>query len=84
MELQLKKTWTPEGQNVDGPKLTDEPCWVLMSIQPELSEEGELLEIVGCFQDISRQKFGEKLQATQALHEKNSKRKLENFIDTTS
>jgi hypothetical protein len=55
-----------------------------MSIQPELSEEGELLEIVGCFQDISRQKFGEKLQATQALHEKNSKRKLENFIDTTS
>lgn len=55
-----------------------------MTIQPELSETGDILEIVGCFQDISRQKFGEKLQAAQALDAQESKRKLENFIDTTS
>ncbi|KAL1595914.1 hypothetical protein SLS60_009604 [Paraconiothyrium brasiliense] len=83
-ELRLKTTWTVDGHNADGSGPKEEARWILLSIQPELSEKGELLEIVGCFQDISRQKFGEKLQATQALDAKESKRKLENFIDTTS
>ena len=82
--MRLKKTFTAEGQSNDGSDSTEEPCYILISIQPELSEKGELLEIVGCFQDISKQKLGEKLQATQALQAQESKRKLENFIDTTS
>ncbi|KAL5434893.1 hypothetical protein PMIN06_011261 [Paraphaeosphaeria minitans] len=83
-ELKIKKTWTVDGQTIDGSGSNEEPRWILMSIQPELSETGDIVEVVGCFQDISRQKFGEKLQATQALDAKESKRKLENFIDTTS
>ncbi|KAK7184821.1 hsp90-like protein [Paraphaeosphaeria sporulosa] len=83
-ELKIKKTWTVDSQNIEGSWPNEEPRWILLSIQPELSETGDILEIVGCFQDISRQKFGEKLQATQALHAQESKRKLENFIDTTS
>ncbi|KAF2440887.1 hypothetical protein P171DRAFT_465568 [Karstenula rhodostoma CBS 690.94] len=83
-ELRIKKTWTVDHPKIDDSKPKEEPRWILMTIQPELSEKGEILEIVGCFQDISRQKFGEKLQATQALDAQESKRKLENFIDTTS
>ena len=26
--------------------------WVLLSVYPELSDDGEVLEIVGCFTDI--------------------------------
>ncbi|KAF9693531.1 hypothetical protein EKO04_008284 [Ascochyta lentis] len=58
--------------------------WVLCSIFPELSEEGEILEIIGCLTDITQQKWGEQLQADQATRAQESKRQLESFIDTTS
>lgn len=58
--------------------------WVLCSIFPELSEDGEILEIIGCITEISQQKWGEKLQAAHATRAQESKRQLENFIDTTS
>lgn len=61
-----------------------QPKWVLCSIFPELSEEGEILEIIGCITEISQQKWGEQLQAIQATQAKESKRQLESFIDTTS
>ncbi|KAJ4301335.1 hypothetical protein N0V90_003427 [Kalmusia sp. IMI 367209] len=82
-ELRLKRTWKVPSQGSEG-SLSEEPMWILVSIQPELAEDGEMLEIVGCFQDISSQKWGEKLQAMQADNARESKRKLENFIDTTS
>lgn len=61
-----------------------QPKWVLCSIFPELSEEGEILEIIGCITEISQQKWGEQLQAVQATQAKESKKQLESFIDTTS
>ncbi|USP75763.1 hypothetical protein yc1106_03037 [Curvularia clavata] len=61
-----------------------QPMWVLTSIFPEVNDDGEVIEIIGCCTDISQQKWGEKLQATQAERARESKRSLENFIDTTS
>lgn len=49
-----------------------------------MSDEGEIVEIIGCITEISQQKWGEQLQAVQATRAKESKRQLENFIDTTS
>ncbi|KAF2638197.1 hypothetical protein P280DRAFT_431327 [Massarina eburnea CBS 473.64] len=82
-ELRLKRTWTP-GPGLDGSVSDQQPMWVLLSSFPELSDTGEVLEIIGCFSDISRQKWGMKLQATQAEYARDSKKQLENFIDTTS
>lgn len=73
-----------DGESVDGSEPSEEPRWILISIQAELSDKDDVLEIVGCFQDISSQKFGERLQTSAAVHAEESKRKLENFIDTTS
>lgn len=58
--------------------------WVLCSIFPEQSHDGEIIEIVGCITEISQQKWGEQLQADQATQAKESKKQLESFIDTTS
>jgi PAS domain-containing protein len=33
-------------------KLQEEPMWILLSIFPELSDDGEVIEIIGCFTDI--------------------------------
>jgi signal transduction histidine kinase len=57
---------------------------VICSIFPELNDEGDVIEIIGSCVNISQQKWGEKLQATQASRARESKRSLENFIDTTS
>ncbi|KAF2664424.1 aerobic respiration control sensor protein-like protein arcB [Microthyrium microscopicum] len=80
-ELRLKRTWTvPNWHSAEN----QQPMWVLCSAFPELSEDGEILEIIGCVTDISRQKWGEKVQSARALDAQESKRQLENFIDTTS
>ncbi|KAF1954573.1 hypothetical protein CC80DRAFT_475815 [Byssothecium circinans] len=83
-ELRLKRKWTVPGEEPDDLNSNQQPMWVLLSVFPELSDDGEVLEIVGCFLDISRQKWGEKIQATQAEYACESKRQLESFIDTTS
>ncbi|KAH6866299.1 hypothetical protein BKA58DRAFT_387752 [Alternaria rosae] len=83
-ELRLKKRWNAPTQHMDDTFPEQEPMWVITSIFPELNEEGEVIEIIGCCTDISQQKWGEKLQATQATRARESKRSLENFIDTTS
>ncbi|RII10011.1 hypothetical protein CUC08_Gglean006001 [Alternaria sp. MG1] len=83
-ELRLKKRWNAPNQNFDDTYPEKEPMWVITSIFPELNDEGEVIEIIGCCTDISQQKWGEKLQATQATRARESKRSLENFIDTTS
>ncbi|KAI2487400.1 BaeS Signal transduction histidine kinase [Pyrenophora tritici-repentis] len=83
-ELRLKKTWNAPAQNMDEEFPEAQPMWVITSIFPELNDQGEVIEIIGCCTDISQQKWGEKLQATQATRAQESKRSLENFIDTTS
>ncbi|KAF1947022.1 hypothetical protein EJ02DRAFT_392786 [Clathrospora elynae] len=83
-ELRLKRTWSAPNQSSDELVPEQQPMWVLTSIFPELDDIGEVIEIIGCITDISQQKWGEKLQATQASRAQESKRNLENFIDTTS
>jgi hypothetical protein len=48
-ELRLKRTWNAPGQ--DG-VFEKQPMWILTSIFPELSEDGQVLEIVGYIMDI--------------------------------
>ncbi|KAI8940858.1 hypothetical protein NX059_002119 [Plenodomus lindquistii] len=83
-ELRFKRTWTVSSQILDESMSDQQPVWVLCSIFPELDEQGEVIEIIGCITDISQQKWGEKIQATQAFNSQESKRQLENFVDTTS
>lgn len=83
-ELRLKNTWRVASNNINDSLPKIQPKWVLCSIFPELSEEGEILEIIGCITEISQQKWGEQLQAIQATQANESKKQLENFIDTTS
>ncbi|KAJ4983602.1 hsp90-like protein [Stagonosporopsis vannaccii] len=83
-ELRLKSTWSMSSGSVDDPHFEQQHKWVLCSIFPEMSESGEILEIIGCITEISRQKWGEQLQAAQATQARESKQQLESFIDTTS
>ncbi|KAL6706669.1 hypothetical protein ACN47E_005211 [Coniothyrium glycines] len=83
-ELRLKRFWEAPIQNFDESIPQKQPKWVLCSIFPEVTDAGEVVEIIGCCTDISQQKYGELLQATQASSAQKSKRQLENFIDTTS
>jgi PAS domain-containing protein len=82
-ELRLKGTWNAPSQ-IFSDITEEQPMWVLTSISPEIDENGEVSEILGIITDISQQKWGEKLQATQASRAYESKKQLENFIDTTS
>jgi PAS domain-containing protein len=51
-ELRLKKTWNAPSQRYDDSIPEQQPMWVLCSIFAELSEDGEVVEIVGCITDI--------------------------------
>ncbi|KAF2854449.1 aerobic respiration control sensor protein-like protein arcB [Plenodomus tracheiphilus IPT5] len=84
LEEKSHQTWTVTSQNLDESLSDQQPMWILCSILPELTDDGEVEEIVGCITDISQQKWSEKLQATQASNSQESKQQLENFIDTTS
>ena len=91
-ELRLKKTWNAPSHTLDDKMPEQQPMWVLTSIFPEVNDDGEVVEIIGCCTDIryqtsihilffskalrsiSQQKWGEKLQATQAERARESKR----------
>lgn len=51
-ELRLKRMWNAPGWEFDSSAHEEQPMWVLCSVYPELSEKGEVLEIVGCVTDI--------------------------------
>lgn len=51
-ELRLKRTFDVSKPNSNDPSSLQEPMWVLLSIFPEVTEEGEVMEIIGCFTDI--------------------------------
>lgn len=86
-ELRLRRSWTPAVDDralitTDGH--SEQSVWILCSAYPEVSDNGEIKEIVGCVTDISRQKWGEWLQKQRTEDVLKSKRQLESFIDTTS
>ncbi|MBE7180457.1 MAG: response regulator [Terriglobus roseus] len=83
-ELRLKRSWSAPEEMQDPSLVSDSRAWILCSAYPELTETGEIDEIVGYVTDVSRQKFGEGLQKQRTAHALESKRRLENFIDTTS
>jgi len=51
-ELRLKRNWTVPSSGIEGSDYEPQPMWILLSIFPELADDGEVLEIVGCFSDI--------------------------------
>jgi hypothetical protein len=51
-ELRLKKRWNAPSQHLDDTYPEKEPMWVITSIFPELNDEGEVIEIIGCCTDI--------------------------------
>ncbi|EFQ90281.1 hypothetical protein CFE70_006075 [Pyrenophora teres f. teres 0-1] len=58
--------------------------WILCSAYPELSPDGELIEVVGNVTDISKQKWAEGIQKIRTDSALQGKQHLEHFIDTTS
>ncbi|KAK7612979.1 hypothetical protein BKA81DRAFT_379022 [Phyllosticta paracitricarpa] len=85
MELRLKRSWEPPHDIPDvGEDHWHHSMWILISAFPELSDSGEVQEIVGAVTDISRLKWGEGLQKQRTDDALRSKRQLESFIDTTS
>ncbi|OCL02455.1 hypothetical protein AOQ84DRAFT_182167 [Glonium stellatum] len=85
IELKTTMPWRPP-QRLEDPKdsLTEHHVWILCSAYPEIGSDDEVKEIVGCVTDISRQKWAEGIQKQRTHHALESKRQLENFIDTTS
>lgn len=51
-ELRLKRTWNAPSQNLDDGMPEEQPMWVLTSVFPEVNDEGEVIEIIGCCTDI--------------------------------
>ncbi|KAF9700944.1 hypothetical protein EKO04_000007 [Ascochyta lentis] len=80
-ELRLKRT---SMQCIGDSEPQEQQMWVLCSIFPDMKSDGEVEAMIGCFTDISQQKWGEQIQAAHALNAQESKRQLETFIDTTS
>ncbi|KAF2101968.1 hypothetical protein NA57DRAFT_33761, partial [Rhizodiscina lignyota] len=83
-ELRLRRPWDAPRELQDPAFTSESRTWVLCSAYPEINENGDVSEVVGCVTDVSRQKFGEGMQKQRAANALESKRRLENFIDTTS
>lgn len=77
--------WHPP-QRLEDPKdnFKEHHTWILCSAYLERGSNDEVKEIVGCVTGISRQKWTEGIQKQRTHHALESKRQLENFIDTTS
>ncbi|KNG51750.1 ethylene receptor [Stemphylium lycopersici] len=84
-ELRTRMPWSPPSElsQVD-PDHVQHYAWILCSAYPELSPDGELLEIVGNVTDISKQKWAEGIQKFRTDTALQGKQHLEHFIDTTS
>jgi hypothetical protein len=52
LELRLKRTCDGLSPDSSDSSPQKEAMWVLLSIFPELTDEGEVMEIIGCFTDI--------------------------------
>jgi PAS domain-containing protein len=51
-ELRLKRTWHGLAPGLNDSLPEQQPMWVICSIFPELTDDGEVLEIIGCITDI--------------------------------
>lgn len=80
-QAQFKKPWTPH--TGDATQTLDR-TWGLGSSYAELSEDGEVKNILGCIADISSVKWAEKVQAARLSEALDQKRQRENFLDVIS
>lgn len=86
-ELETSQAWRPSSEslrNIADIMSGEHHVWILCSAYTELDADGNLREVVGCVTDISRQKWAEGLERQRVQDALESKRQLENFIDTTS
>ncbi|KAF2502660.1 hypothetical protein BU16DRAFT_16651 [Lophium mytilinum] len=83
-ELKTKMHWKPPKVTSPQSQTQTHFVWILCSAWPEIGPDGEVIEIVGCVTDISRQKWAEGIQKIRSENALESKRQLETFIDTTS
>jgi signal transduction histidine kinase/DNA-binding response OmpR family regulator len=84
-ELRTKMPWLPPS-DISQPESDSVGHfrWILCSAYPELTANGELIEIVGNVTDISKQKWAEDIQKLRSDSALEAKLHLEHFIDTTS
>ncbi|KAH8809098.1 M40J, histidine kinase-group XI protein [Xylogone sp. PMI_703] len=80
MEVRMSNEW----QGLVGGTMLNIPRWVLGSISPEISDDGEVLSIMGCITDISRIKWAEGLQNRRLQEAEETRRQQNSFIDITS
>jgi len=84
-ELRTRMPFTPSSDDCE--QETEDAQhfrWILCSAYPELSPDGELIEVVGNVTDISKQKWAEGIQKLRTDSALQGKQHLEHFIDTTS
>jgi signal transduction histidine kinase/DNA-binding NarL/FixJ family response regulator len=82
-ELRLKQPFIAEKELIIGEKV-EGPMWIIAAAYPDTDDEGNVVGILGCLTDISRQKWMEDFQTRKMLEAVELKRQQENFIDMTS
>jgi signal transduction histidine kinase/CheY-like chemotaxis protein len=87
VEIKLTRSWNPDtgyGSIESGKAEDAHRVWVMASAFPELGPDGDVVQIMGCVTDISALKYAIHMQERQTADAMDSKRRLENFIDTTN
>jgi len=74
----------PRGLTVNHRDVQGHSRWILCSCFPEMGENDQIVEVFGVVTDISKQKWGEAVQQMRADDALESKRQLENFVDSVS
>jgi len=78
LELRLKREWTPPSAVVR--PIAAENRWILVSVAPFLSDDGEVKSVMGSLTDITHIKWAEHVQADAAENAKEARRLQERFI----
>jgi signal transduction histidine kinase/CheY-like chemotaxis protein len=88
LEIRLTKTWNPiNTEEGNSSSVTDDIAhrvWVIASAFPEIGSDGEVVQVLGCITDISALKYSNYIQERRTEDAEESKRRLENFIDSTN
>lgn len=81
-EIRLKHRF--EAEEVVGGEKVQGYTWIIAGAYAEKNMRGEVVGILGCMTDISRQKWAEGFQNRRMLEAVELKKQQENFIDMTS
>ncbi|KAH8885898.1 hypothetical protein GQ53DRAFT_659190, partial [Thozetella sp. PMI_491] len=81
-EVQYKKPWKPA--NLSDDSILLDRTWGVASAYAEVSEQGELIAILGCVTDVSSFKWVDQMQSQRLSEVLELKRQQENFLDITS